>query len=100
MDTKDLEPHNQKEVEAAKNDLQAAKTLAKEAGANIKNAASMGVDIFKDEASRRAHAMKEDAQARSLDYRNTIEGRIREEPIKAVAIALGVGAFLGLVMRK
>lgn len=100
MNTNDLEPHNQMEAEAAKQDLQSAKSLAKEAGTNLKSAATMGVDVLKDEASRRAQVLKHDAREKSLEYRDTLEGRIREEPIKAVAIALGIGAFLGLIMKK
>ena len=53
-----------------------------------------------DELRNRAQSAYSDATARAQDYQTEAESYIRENPIQSVAIALGVGFVLGLILRR
>jgi ElaB/YqjD/DUF883 family membrane-anchored ribosome-binding protein len=53
-----------------------------------------------DELRGRAHSAYSDATARAQDYQTEAESYIRENPVQSVAIALGVGFVLGLILRR
>lgn len=53
-----------------------------------------------DELRGRAQSAYTDATARAQDYQTEAESYIRENPLHSVAIALGVGFVLGLILRR
>jgi ElaB/YqjD/DUF883 family membrane-anchored ribosome-binding protein len=53
-----------------------------------------------DELRDRAQSAYSDATARAQDYQGNAESYIRENPLQSVAIAVGVGFVLGIILRR
>ena len=52
------------------------------------------------ELKHRANSFAEDAAARAKECQTEAEAYIRQNPIQSVAIALGIGFILGIVLRR
>lgn len=68
----------------------------REIGHLAKEAAQEGLQRFKDTAGDRMERGKE----RLMDLEHGFEDRIRENPMKSICIAAGVGLVLGLICRR
>jgi ElaB/YqjD/DUF883 family membrane-anchored ribosome-binding protein len=51
-------------------------------------------------ARNRANSIYSDASDRAHDYQHEAESYIRENPLQAVAVAVGVGFILGILLRR
>ncbi|MBU6183256.1 MAG: DUF883 family protein [Verrucomicrobia bacterium] len=77
----------------------AARDLGEAANATyggIRDKATHGADELK----HRANSFAEDAAARAKECQTEAEAYIRQNPIQSVAIALGIGFILGIVLRR
>lgn len=62
-----------------------AKDAARKAYENVKGHATDCCEVGKEKAT---------------DYRETVEGQIRDNPMRSVLIAAGVGLLLGMMFRR
>jgi ElaB/YqjD/DUF883 family membrane-anchored ribosome-binding protein len=53
-----------------------------------------------DEAQEQLGELGEAARDKAAELQRSLEARIRQEPLKAVLIAAGVGIALGLLLRR
>ena len=77
----------------------AAKDLGEAASAtyeDLRGQAKIKADAYKD----KAQAAWGDASSRAQTYQSDTESYIRENPLKAVGIAVGVGFLLGVIFRR
>lgn len=77
----------------------AAKDLGEAATATYEDLRGQA-KVKADEYKGKAQAAWEDASARAQTYQSETEGYIRENPLKAVGIAVGVGFLLGIIFRR
>jgi ElaB/YqjD/DUF883 family membrane-anchored ribosome-binding protein len=68
----------------------------REIGHTVKEAATEGIQRFKETAGERMERGKE----KLMDLEHGFEDRIRQNPMKSIAIAAGVGLVLGLLCRR
>ncbi len=73
--------------------------LKSKLNATAKNAATMGENLLHEAEEMGAEAFHA-AQRQASMAVNTVEGQIKQNPLAAVVIALGVGFVLGLFNRK
>jgi ElaB/YqjD/DUF883 family membrane-anchored ribosome-binding protein len=101
---------NQNAEEAAKSGQDhlksAASDLTEAAGANIKNirhAAGRKADEFRGVAEGKVQEFRgaaEQATLQAKSWQTEGEAYVRDNPIKAVLVALGAGLLLGFLLRK
>ncbi|MEI6337584.1 MAG: hypothetical protein WCQ57_03250 [Verrucomicrobiota bacterium] len=77
----------------------AAKDLSDAASVKYKEIRSRAQDVTEDYTGRAKSAL-DDAAAKARDFQGETESYIRENPIKAVGIAVGVGFVLGVIFRR
>jgi ElaB/YqjD/DUF883 family membrane-anchored ribosome-binding protein len=65
----------------------------REAGAQVRDAAREKVEHLRDEASEYYQHGREAAE----EWQDNLETYVREQPLKAVLIAAGVGVLLGMI---
>jgi ElaB/YqjD/DUF883 family membrane-anchored ribosome-binding protein len=105
------EHQNPEEAASGKDDLRAA-------AGNLKEAASAKVEDIRQAAGQKADELRSAAQGKAQELRGTAESAwsdfrskaknwqaegeayVRDNPIKAVLIALGLGLLLGLLLRR
>jgi ElaB/YqjD/DUF883 family membrane-anchored ribosome-binding protein len=80
----------------AQNKLESSKTHARRAAADLKSAASTMAGDYRDKATQAWG----DAKVRVRTLQEDGEDYIRENPMKAVLTALGIGFVLGLIFRR
>ena len=76
--------------------LESSKTHARRAAEDLKSAATSMADDYRDKAT---HAW-DDAKVRVRTLQEDGEDYVRENPMKAIATALGIGFVLGLIFRR
>ncbi|MGI9114234.1 MAG: DUF883 family protein [Chthoniobacterales bacterium] len=76
--------------------LESSRTHARRAAEDLKSAASSVAGDYRDKATQ----AWEDARVRVRTLQEDGEDYVRENPMKAVATALGIGFVLGLVFRR
>jgi ElaB/YqjD/DUF883 family membrane-anchored ribosome-binding protein len=81
---------------SAQNKLESSKTHARRAAADLKSAASTMAGDYRDKATQAWG----DAKVRVRTLQEDGEDYIRENPMKAVLTALGIGFVLGLIFRR
>ena len=93
---------------------QSAKDNLKDAAGDLKEAASGKVEDFRQAAGQKADELQEAAQSKVQELRGAaekatsqakswqVEGEayVRDNPTKAVLVALGAGILLGFLLRK
>ncbi len=80
----------------AQSKLDSSKTHAKRAAEDLKSAASSMADDYRDKATQ----VWDDAKVRARTLQEDGEDYVRDNPMRAVLTALGVGFVLGLVCRR
>ena len=80
----------------AQSKLESSRTHARRAAEDLKSAAASMAEDYRDKAT---HAW-DDAKVRVRTLQEDGEDYVRENPVKAVATALGVGFVLGLIFRR
>lgn len=90
-------------VHAAEELRTAAALKAKE----LREAASVGANRIRETATARAAQVRDyaehgwdDARTKAREWQNTGEAYVRDNPMKAVLTALGVGFVVGLLFRR
>ena len=53
-----------------------------------------------DEIAGTAHELYERGRDRAEEFRNSVDGYIKERPMRAMMIAAGVGLCLGLILAR
>ena len=81
---------------SAQNKLESSKTHARRAAADLKSAATTMAGDYRDKATQAWG----DAKVRVRTLQEDGEDYIRENPMKAVLTALGIGFVLGLIFRR
>jgi ElaB/YqjD/DUF883 family membrane-anchored ribosome-binding protein len=76
--------------------LESSRTHARRAAEDLKSAAASMADDYRDKAT---HAW-DDAKVRVRTLQEDGEDYVRENPMKAIATALGIGFVLGLIFRR
>lgn len=94
------------EKEAALQKLQGAKghamhiaDEANDAARDLGDAARIGASALRDAASSKASSTKKRARGQFESSKQDFESRVREEPLKYIAISFGVGYFFGWFFR-
>ena len=90
----------QKHLESATGDLKEAASAQIE---NIRQAAGQKADELRGVAQGKAEELRgsvENAKSQAKSWQAEGEAYVRENPTKAVLVALGVGILLGLLLRK
>ena len=90
----------QKHLESATGDLKGAASTKIE---NIRQAAGQKADELRGVAQGKAEELRgavEDAKSQAKSWQAEGEVYVRENPTRAVLVALGVGVLLGLFLRK
>ena len=79
----------------------------REAGAQLRDQASQQFGQVRDQASQyyeqgrdRAVEYYEQGRQRAMEMEQNLENYIREQPVKAVLIAAGIGCLLGFIWRR
>ena len=80
---------------AAQDKIESSKTHAKRAAESLKSATTAVADDYRDKATQ----VWDDAKVRARTLRQNGEDYVRENPMKAVFTALGIGFVLGLIFR-
>jgi ElaB/YqjD/DUF883 family membrane-anchored ribosome-binding protein len=78
------------------NKLESSRTHAKRAAEDLKSAATSMAEDYRDKATQ----AWDDAKVRVRTLQEDGEDYVRENPMKAVATALGIGFVLGLIFRR
>ncbi len=80
-----------------------AQDAAKEKVSHLQDAVSEQAAELRDATNRKAEDLRaragefcDESRQRAVDFERTLEHRIREKPLQAVAIAAGVGILLGI----
>jgi ElaB/YqjD/DUF883 family membrane-anchored ribosome-binding protein len=81
---------------ATQNKLESSRTHAKHAAEDLKSAATSIAGDYRDKATQ----AWDDAKVRVRTLQEDGEDYVRENPMKAVATALGIGFVLGLIFRR
>ena len=81
---------------SAQNKLESSKTHARHAAEDLKSAASTMAEDYRDKATQ----AWDDAKVRVRTLQEDGEDYVRENPMKAVVTALGIGFVLGLIFRR
>ncbi len=76
--------------------LESGKTQARRAADDFKSAATSMAEDYRDKATQ----AWDDARVRVRTLQEDGEDYVRENPMKAVATALGIGFVLGLIFRR
>jgi ElaB/YqjD/DUF883 family membrane-anchored ribosome-binding protein len=79
----------------AQNKLKSSKTHAKRAAEHLKSATTAMAEDYRDKATQ----AWDDAKVRVRTLREDGEDYVRENPMKTVFSALGIGFVLGLIFR-
>jgi ElaB/YqjD/DUF883 family membrane-anchored ribosome-binding protein len=90
----------QKHLESAANDLKGAASTKIE---NIRQAAERKSDELRGGAQGKVEELRgavENAKSQAKSRQAEGEAYVRENPTKAISVALGVGVLLGLLLRK
>ena len=90
----------QKHLESAANDLKGAASTKIE---NIRQAAGQKADELRGAAQGKAKELRgavENAKSQAKSWQAEGEAYVRENPTKAVLVALGAGILLGLLLRR
>jgi ElaB/YqjD/DUF883 family membrane-anchored ribosome-binding protein len=91
-------------ADSGKDHLRAAAGDLKEAASanieNIRQAAGQKADELREAAQGKAQELRGAAESAWSNARSKGEAYVRDNPIKAVLIALGLGLLLGLLLRK
>ena len=91
------ETSNQSDVpSSAQNKLESSKTHARRAAEDLKSAATTMAEDYRDKATQ----AWDDAKVRVRTLQEDGEDYVRENPMKAVMTALGIGFVLGLIFRR
>ena len=91
------EKSNQSSAESsAQNKLESSKTHARRAAEDLKSAATTMAEDYRDKATQAWG----DAKVRVRTLQEDGEDYVRENPMKAVLTALGIGFVLGLIFRR
>jgi ElaB/YqjD/DUF883 family membrane-anchored ribosome-binding protein len=80
----------------AQNKIESSKTHARRAAEDLKSAATSMAEDYRDKATQ----VWDDAKVRARTLQEDGEDYVRENPMKAVATALGIGFVLGLIFRR
>ena len=79
----------------------------RDVGANLKDQAQQQFGQIRDQAGQyyeqgreRATEYYEQGRQRAMEMEQNLESYIREQPVKAVLIAAGVGCLLGFIWRR
>jgi ElaB/YqjD/DUF883 family membrane-anchored ribosome-binding protein len=80
----------------AGNKLESSRTHARRAAEDLKSAATSVASDYRD----RAEQAWDDARGRARTLQEDGEQYVRENPMKAVMTALGIGFVLGIVFRR
>jgi len=80
----------------AQNKLESSKTHARHAAEDLKSAATTMAEDYRDKATQAWG----DAKVRVRTLQEDGEDYVRENPMKAVMTALGIGFVLGLIFRR
>lgn len=80
----------------SENKMESSKTHARRAAEDLKSAASSMAEDYRDKATQ----VWDDAKVRVRTLQEDGEDYVRENPMRAVLTALGVGFVLGLVFRR
>jgi ElaB/YqjD/DUF883 family membrane-anchored ribosome-binding protein len=81
---------------SAQNKLESSKTHARHAAEDLKSAATAMAGDYRDKATQ----AWDDAKVRVRTLQEDGEDYVRENPMKAVLTALGIGFVLGLIFRR
>jgi ElaB/YqjD/DUF883 family membrane-anchored ribosome-binding protein len=81
---------------SAQNKLESSKTHARRAAEDLRSAATAMAGDYRDKATQ----AWDDAKVRVRTLQEDGEDYIRENPMKAVLTALGIGFVLGLIFRR
>ncbi len=76
--------------------LESSKTHARQAAEDVKSAASSMADDYREKATQ----VWDDAKGRVRTLQEDGEDYVRENPMRAVVTAVGVGFVLGLIFRR
>ena len=90
------EKSNQSSASSAQNKLESSKTHARRAAEDLKSAATAMAEDYRDKATQAWG----DAKVRVRTLQEDGEDYVRENPMKAVLTALGIGFVLGLIFRR
>jgi ElaB/YqjD/DUF883 family membrane-anchored ribosome-binding protein len=107
----DKHQNSEQRAESGKDHLRAAAGDLKEAASakaeDIRQAAAQKADELREAAQGKAQELRgaaesawSDARSQAKSWQAQGEAYIRDNPIKAVSIALGLGFVLGLLLRK
>jgi ElaB/YqjD/DUF883 family membrane-anchored ribosome-binding protein len=80
----------------AQNKLESSKTHARRAAEDLRSAATAMAEDYRDKATQ----AWDDAKVRVRTLQEDGEDYVRENPMKAVLTALGIGFVLGLIFRR
>ncbi len=72
-------------------------------GRHARNAVSemqLEAKTIRDKAQQRAGELTDSARERASGLKHQVEGRITENPLKALLIAVGLGMVLGFLWRR
>lgn len=94
--TKELEA----ELAAARKDIAALTAMASEKTAARTNGLKDGISAYLGDLSDEARAMFETAQAEGAKARAAAEGRIRDNPLAATAMAFAAGAVVTALLAR
>ncbi len=81
---------------SAQNKLESSKTHARHAAEDLKSAATAMAGDYRDKATQ----AWDDAKVRVRTLQEDGEDYVRENPMRAVLTALGIGFVLGLIFRR
>lgn len=81
---------------SAQNKLESSKTHARRAAEDLRSAATAMAGDYRDKATQ----AWDDAKVRVRTLQEDGEDYVRENPMRAVLTALGVGFVLGLIFRR
>lgn len=81
---------------STENKFESSRTHAKRAADDLKSAATSMAEDYRDKATQ----AWDDAKVRVRTLQEDGEDYVRENPMRAIATALGVGFVLGLIFRR